>query len=125
MTTKKTIIIAGMMAVMIDAEDGAAIRARIDDFLADWDVYKWMRRFAKWDENRNTWADGKVDPYGVSRSAVNLMIRQTYEGWDCHEGWAAFRAGDGLFVRLWHTSSGTLSRDMWVLIDEHYFSERD
>jgi hypothetical protein len=63
-------------------------------------------------------AEGTIDPDDVSDKAVDLDIGERWQGWDCYEGWSAYRVDDALYVRWYRTAYGNRhERDLWVLVD--------
>src|SRR5690606_9218569 len=43
-------------------------------------------------------AEGMIDPDGVASNAKDLDVGDRWQGWDCIEGWKAYRVGDALYV---------------------------
>lgn len=60
---------------------------------------------------------GLLDPDGVANDATPLDIGDTWEGWDCREGWQAHRCGDALYICWTRDAWGQRhERELWVLV---------
>lgn len=68
--------------------------------------------------------EGTIDPDGVSETAHALDVGCVpVQGWDCTEGWSAYRHGDALYVRWWRDACGNRrDRDLWVLVESGFFA---
>lgn len=68
-------------------------------------------------------AEGTIDPDNLKEGSESLDIGHCYQGWDCQEGWEAYRKGDALVVQWFrHAIGNRHERDLWVLVDEDFFS---
>lgn len=67
-------------------------------------------------------ATGTIDPDGVSDAADALGVSAQWQGWDCTEGWSAYRHGDALYMRWYRDAYGNRhDRDLWVRVDPRFF----
>ena len=69
-------------------------------------------------------AEGLIDPDNVSEEAEKLDVGHHWQGWDCREGWDAYRHGNSLYMRWWRDAySGTNrhNRDLWVEVSSDMF----
>lgn len=67
-------------------------------------------------------AEGLLDPDGVADDAEALDAKDGWQGWDCTEGWRAYRRGRDLYINWWRNAYGNRhSRDLWVLVDKDFF----
>lgn len=67
-------------------------------------------------------AEGRIDPDGVADDAEDLGVARSWRGWDCTEGWRAFRVGRALYVQWYRDAYGERrDRDLWVLVDDSFF----
>lgn len=111
------------------------IREACEEFLELWDRHEWMADHGEWaSEDDDTIgsesdyiAEGVIDPDNVADSAVYLGVDKTWQGWDCREGWAAYRSGDALYLNWWRSPTTNLrhDRDLWVLVDKRFFEEEE
>jgi hypothetical protein len=68
-------------------------------------------------------AEGLIDPDDVEDKAQDLGIGERWQGWDCIEGWNAYRAEDALIICWWRNACGNRhDRKLWVVVDEEFFS---
>jgi hypothetical protein len=68
-------------------------------------------------------AEGTIDPDSVRSSSECLDIGESAQGWDCTEGWSAYRSGDALVVQWYRHARGQRhDRDLWVVVDEEFFA---
>lgn len=75
------------------------------------------------DEFSDYISEGTIDPDNVEGGAVSLDIGESWQGWDCTEGWGAYRSDDALVMNWWRSASGQRhQRDLWVVVDEDFFS---
>jgi hypothetical protein len=66
---------------------------------------------------------GTIDPDDVQSSSERLGVGESGKGWDCVEGWGAYRSDDALIVRWYRHAYGSRhDRDLWVVVDEEFFS---
>lgn len=67
-------------------------------------------------------SEGLIDPDGVANRADDLECGIWGDGWDCREGWSAYRVDDALYIRWWRDAWGNRhERDLWVLVDDRFF----
>jgi hypothetical protein len=67
--------------------------------------------------------EGTIDPDAVKDTAIDLDIGSKSQGWDCIEGWAAYRVGTSLYIRCYREAWGNRrDRDLWVLVSKDYWS---
>ena len=111
------------------------IKKYVENFLNDWDRVHWIH------SNGEEWAseddssiapdqdyicDDVIDPDGIKDDAIPLGVGDSWEGWDCREGWAAYRAGDALYVNWWRKAWGNRhARDLWVKVCDEFFEGED
>jgi len=68
--------------------------------------------------------EGTIDPDCVADMAVPIPAMCRWNGWDCIEGWAAYRVGTALYCRWSRVAVGhRRDRDLWVLVDGRFFAE--
>lgn len=72
-------------------------------------------------------AEGTIDPEGVKGGAESLHVDSNLvQGWDCTEGWAAYRHGDALVMHWFRDAQGARhERDLWVVVDGQFFAEEE
>lgn len=70
-------------------------------------------------------ATGTIDPDGVEGEAEALDVKREWSGWDCQEGWRAYRHKADLYLNWWRVAYGCLrhGRDLWVKVQADYFEE--
>lgn len=67
-------------------------------------------------------AEGVIDPDGVAETARALRVGSNWKGWNCSEGWRAYRNGDALYLHWYRAVYGErLNRSLWVLVDDSFF----
>jgi len=69
-------------------------------------------------------SDDVIDPDGVATRAQALHVGASAPGWDCVEGWDAWRVDDALYVRWWRSqcAGARRPRDLWVCVDDEFFA---
>lgn len=99
------------------------IRAVCEAFLETWERRQWMAENGEWASGEDEIEDGTIDPDGIEEDAVDLAIGASWQGWDCREGWGAYRVGTSLYLRWWRNPTTALRhyRDLWVQIDGEFF----
>lgn len=71
-------------------------------------------------------AEGRIDPDEVADQAEDLEVGYSAQGWDCTEGWNAYRAGSALYMHWWRDACGNRhGRSLWVLVDDEFFAGDD
>lgn len=71
-------------------------------------------------------AEGVIDPDEVKDKAIPCHVHHTWRGWDCTEGWGAYRHGDALYLHWCRTPDGGSARhdrDLWVKVNAEFFAE--
>jgi hypothetical protein len=98
------------------------IRTACEELLNDWNRSDWMSENGEWNDDDEI-EEGIIDPDVVSDGATDLEIGTAWQGWDCHEGWGAYRVGTALYLRWWRNPTTYLrhDRDLWVKIDDEFF----
>jgi len=68
-------------------------------------------------------SEGLIDPDDVADKAHYLDFSARWQGWDCTEGWGAYRAGYALIINWWRNACGNRhDRNLWVVVDEEFFT---
>lgn len=71
-------------------------------------------------------AQGIIDPDEIKDKDKELLTSQMWTGWDCKEGWDAYRLGDDLVLNWWRDAYGERhQRDLWMTIEKDFFLEDD
>lgn len=71
-------------------------------------------------------AEGTIDPDGVADDAEHLGVEVQWQGWDCTEGWSAYRVGEALYAQWYRNAYGNRhDRELWVCVDGSYFREEE
>lgn len=71
-------------------------------------------------------SEGTIDPDGVADEAEKLTGEQSWQGWDCREGWAPHRVDNDLYINWWRQAWGDRhQRDLWVLVYSDFFEDED
>ncbi len=112
----------------IDPKDTTAlIEAACENFLQEWDRGEWMADHGEWadvESDESYIAEGVIDPDDVATRATDCDVSRSWQGWDCREGWGAYRVGRALYLRWWRNACGNRrDRDLWVLVDSEFFQE--
>ena len=69
---------------------------------------------------------GTLDPDCVAGTAERLPVAERWQGWDCYEGWGAYRHETHLYVNWWRDAMGNRTeRNLWVLVSADYFTDED
>lgn len=68
-------------------------------------------------------AEGVIDPDGIEDRATEPDVAAaSWQGWDCREGWRAFRVDNALALNWYRLAWGHRhSRDLWLVVDPEYF----
>lgn len=68
-------------------------------------------------------AEGTIDPDALEDRATEPEVAAaSWQGWDCREGWRAYRVGDALALNWYRLAWGHRhARDLWVIVDLEYF----
>lgn len=105
--------------------DKTEIRTACETFLETWKRSDWMAEHGEWDEADGI-EEGTIDPDEVEDGADDLEVGASWQGWDCREGWRAYRVGDGLYLNWWRTPyphTARHQRDLWVEVNGTFFEE--
>ena len=100
----------------------STILERVLEFLDDWNLAEWMAENGEWDDDHI--AEGVIDPDGyVGNDERERVCARVWEGWECREGWTAYRCGAALVLNWWRSPTTRLrrERDLWVTIDPKFF----
>jgi hypothetical protein len=77
-------------------------------------------------DESNHIAEGLIDPDDVSETAERLDVGGSWQGWDCTEGWDAYRNGNDLYLNWWRNAYGNRhTRDLWALVRADFFAEAE
>lgn len=101
------------------------IRTACETFLNDWNRGGWMSENGEWNSNDEI-EEGTIDPDGIEDDAEDLEVGASWQGWDCKEGWRAYRVGTALYLNWWRTPyphTVRHERDLWVQVDGKFFEE--
>lgn len=83
-----------------------------------------MAENGEWD-NEDHIAEGVIDPdgYAENEERESTGIKKLWNGWECVEGWEAYRCGDALVMNWWRSPNTRLrrERDLWVTVDPKFF----
>lgn len=111
------------------------IRVAVEGFLEHWHRGDWMVDHGEWassldeqvrSDDSDYIAEGVIDPDDVAGTAEALDVVCSWQGWDCTEGWTAYRAGDALYVHWFRNARGLRhDRSLWVLVDEAFFEQEE
>lgn len=103
------------------------MKETIEAFLEGWDRQEWMQVHGEWASSQREGdyiAEGVIDPDEVADGAKALGVGDNWQGWECNEGWAAYRVGEALYVRWYRNAHGNRhDRDLWVCVDDAFFQE--
>lgn len=93
-------------------------------FLEDWDRSEWIAENGEWVDDDHI-AEGVIDPDGYveNEEREHTGIKRVWDGWECREGWTAYRCGDALVLNWFRSPITRLrkERDLWVTVDPKFF----
>ena len=77
------------------------------------------------DDESDYIVEGNIDPDNVSSTSMYFGPGQQEKGWNCVEGWNAYRHGDDLYIQWYRNAYGgdRRSRSLWVCVDKGFFAE--
>lgn len=105
--------------------DRDAIETACESFLADWNRGDWMVENGDWADDGDYIEEGTIDPDNVEDDAESLDVGAKSQGWDCQEGWGAYRSMDDLYLNWWrapYPNTNRHQRDLWVLVSKDFFA---
>jgi len=67
-------------------------------------------------------SEGTIDPDNLKDKCEEVLASSFWSGWDCTEGWDAYRVGDDLVLNWWRNAyNNRHQRDLWLIIEKDYF----
>jgi hypothetical protein len=70
--------------------------------------------------------EGTIDPDNIENAVTNLGVSDCWQGWDCQEGWGAYRHNNALYLNWWRSpypNTNRHQRDLWVCVSDEFFEQ--